>query len=117
MTSSKFLNINALKNPGKVISVYGDYTIHTNNNVLHNEEGPAVYSSIEKSWFINGIRHRDDGPAIMYLKHPAPSKDFPTGERICEWFVDGKHIASYQLDEKSFNKHWTKSLIKSDERK
>ena len=37
------------------------------NGIRHRENGPAVeYIGGTKSWWINGLRHREDGPAIEW---------------------------------------------------
>ncbi len=37
------------------------------NGVLHREDGPAVeYSDGTCQWWVNGNLHREDGPAIEY---------------------------------------------------
>jgi hypothetical protein len=37
------------------------------NGILHREDGPAVeYMSGGRDWWIDGKRHRIDGPAIIY---------------------------------------------------
>ena len=37
------------------------------NGLIHREDGPAIeYSNGTKEWYINGKRHRLDGPAIEY---------------------------------------------------
>ncbi len=37
------------------------------NGVRHREDGPAVeYPNGEEEWWLNGKRHRDDGPAVIY---------------------------------------------------
>jgi hypothetical protein len=42
--------------------------VFNDNHKLHCENGPAVYTSTVKEWFINGKRHRVDGPAILIVK-------------------------------------------------
>lgn len=35
------------------------------NGITHREDGPAIeWADGSKIWFKNGLRHRDDGPAI-----------------------------------------------------
>jgi len=46
--------------------------------------GFIVYSDGTKDWFINGKRHRLDGPAIEY------------SDGSKEWWVDGKYITEEQ---------------------
>ena len=37
------------------------------NGKLHREDGPAVeYADGTKSWYLNDKRHREDGPALEY---------------------------------------------------
>lgn len=59
------------------------------NGERHREDGPAVeYSNGEKSWYLNGEKHREDGPAV----------ERANGDK--EWFINGKKISEeefYQL--------------------
>jgi hypothetical protein len=49
------------------------------NGIRHRENGPAVeYIGGTKSWWINGACHREDGPAIEY------------GDDYKRWFLNGK---------------------------
>ena len=49
------------------------------NGKRHREDGPAVeYTSGIKEWYLNGKRHREDGPAI----------EWPNGSK--EWYLKGK---------------------------
>lgn len=34
------------------------------NGIRHREDGPAIVGDAAESWFKNGKRHREDGPAI-----------------------------------------------------
>ena len=37
------------------------------NGLRHREDGPAIkYITGSEEWYLNGKRHRTDGPAIMY---------------------------------------------------
>lgn len=39
----------------------------TLNGIFHREDGPAIeYTNGDKEWYINGKLHRLDGPAIIY---------------------------------------------------
>jgi hypothetical protein len=50
------------------------------NGLYHREDGPAVeYKNGDKAWYLNGIYHREDGPAII---HPNGEKEW--------WFNDYK---------------------------
>jgi len=49
------------------------------NGERHREDGPAIeYADGDKSWYRNGKLHREDGPAIEYAD----------GEKL--WYVNGK---------------------------
>ena len=57
------------------VKVYDDRTEWWLNGKLHREDGPAVeYVKSDKYWYLNGKYHREDGPAIEYK---SGSKDFP----------------------------------------
>lgn len=46
------------------------YIAHDGICSLHNEAGPAViYANGDKEWWINGMRHRENGPAIDRPNH------------------------------------------------
>jgi hypothetical protein len=48
------------------------------NGVRHREDGPAVeYTSGTKEWWLNGVLHREDGPAFEYV----------SGNK--EWWLNG----------------------------
>lgn len=51
-----------------IISIDDNRTIICKlNGVLHREDGPAVeYVNGEKQWYINGLLHRINGPAIIF---------------------------------------------------
>lgn len=36
------------------------------NGLLHREDGPAAVGLDVDCWYINGMRHREDGPAVEY---------------------------------------------------
>jgi hypothetical protein len=49
------------------------------NGKLHREDGPAVECADgHKSWYLKGKRHREDGPAIEWA------------EGIKQWYLNGK---------------------------
>jgi len=53
------------------------------NGVRHREDGPAVeYSEGTKHWYLNGVRHREDGPASEYS----------SGGKY--WYLNGVHQAN-----------------------
>lgn len=68
----------------------GDYK-YVVNGVLHREDGPAVKSGKNTYWFKNGIYHRVGGPAIIM-------------ENNLEWYYDGVKVepnSPYRLDSES----------------
>ena len=49
------------------INIYED-KVWRLNGVLHREDGPAYeWADGTKFWYLNGELHREDGPAIEYL--------------------------------------------------
>lgn len=83
--------------------------IYMENGVLHRVDGPAISSPTHQEWFQNGQRYREDGATITYKKHPAPRGDVfvaANGERICEWYQEGKLILSDVVSEEAFKLHW-----------
>jgi len=53
------------------------------NGERHREDGPACeYNDGTKQWYLNGKRHREDGPAIEY------------NDGTKQWFLNGKRIFS-----------------------
>lgn len=52
------------------------------NDQLHRSNGPAYISEASKSWWQYGVRHREDGPAIMYTNGP-----------INEWWLSGHRLS------------------------
>jgi hypothetical protein len=50
------------------VKVYASGTKHWFlNGKRHREDGPAVeYADGAKHWYLNGKRHREDGPAVEY---------------------------------------------------
>jgi hypothetical protein len=51
----------------------------------HREDGPAIeYSNGYKSWYLDGKLHREDGPAI----------DYSNGDK--SWYLNGKKLTEQQ---------------------
>ena len=49
------------------------------NGERHREDGPAIeWAHGSKEWYLNGKRHREDGPAV----------DRPSGFKV--WYLNGK---------------------------
>ena len=50
--------------------------------IQHRTDGPACeYKNGNKMWFVNGAKHRLDGPAVVY---------FISGDNL--WYVNGEYI-------------------------
>ena len=72
------------------------------NNVLHREDGPAVYwFNKTQEWYKDGLRHREDGPAIEYAdgtkcwykngnvhRKDGPAIEYHNGEK--RWYLNNK---------------------------
>jgi len=53
------------------------------NGKRHREDGPAVeYSNGTKYWYLNGNRHREDGPAVEY------------SDGTKQWWLNGNRFLS-----------------------
>jgi hypothetical protein len=55
---------------------FGALTIWCENGLLHRTGEPALYSEWSEQWYIWGVLHRDDGPAVIESRH------FPTYSRV-----------------------------------
>jgi hypothetical protein len=71
------------------VEVYEDGDKHWYlNGKRHREDGPAVeYTNGNKFWYLNGKQHREDGPAVEWI----------SGSKA--WFLNGEN-----LTEEEFNK-------------
>jgi hypothetical protein len=54
---------------------------------LHWEDGPAIMGTQYSIWFINGRRHREDGPAVIY--HNGST----------EYWLYGKYLTEEEFNE------------------
>ena len=51
------------------------------DGIRHREDGPAIeYANGDRYWYLNGNLHREDGPAVEYA----------SGVR--EWWLNGKRV-------------------------
>ena len=62
------------------VTVYSDRTEWKNlNGLYHREDGPAIeWSNGDKSWWLNDKLHRENGPAYEYA------------DGFKEWYLNGK---------------------------
>ena len=64
------------------------YSVLKEDGVLHREGLPAAeYANGIKAWYVDGILHRIDGPAITY--------DY---DGIDEWWVNGKKLITEEVE-------------------
>jgi len=55
------------------------------NGKRHREDGPAIeYADGDKSWYLNGKRHREDGPAIE------------SSYSFRQWYLNGEQLTEEQ---------------------
>ena len=56
------------------------------NGKRHRVDGPAIeYADGDRSWYLYGERHREDGPAVVY----------PDGTK--HWYLDGKEYTEEEF--------------------
>ena len=67
-----------------------DRVVYRNiNGLLHREDGPAIeYANGNKIWYINGELHREDGPAVEYAR----------GDK--EWYIEGQRYLEDEFNKK-----------------
>lgn len=79
-----------MKSNGWSIDKY-ENRIHRVNGVIHREDGPAIeYANGAKEWWLNGKKHRIDGAAIEHIniRDPFEGKVYTAKE----WWVNGVNI-------------------------
>jgi hypothetical protein len=79
---------------------YREWVLFDRHSLLSRRDGPAVesFDSLYKEWWLNGVRHRLDGPAIDNLN-----------------YVDTPELmgdASYYVAGEEFSRTWFWELIK-----
>jgi hypothetical protein len=58
------------------------------NGMLHREDGPAEeYPNGDTSWLLNGVRHRTDGPAVEWT-----GWGIARNPPLKEWWIHGTRI-------------------------
>jgi hypothetical protein len=71
------------------VKVYDNRTEWFLNGKRHREDGPAVeYANGFKAWCINGKRHREDGPAVEYAD----------GSK--SWYLNDEYITEVEFNAK-----------------
>ncbi len=70
------------------VFINGDIQEWWLNGKRHREDGPAYIDSRIQEWWLNGKRHREDGPAYIDDNYKA-----------VYWYLNGK-----QVTEQEFNK-------------
>jgi len=62
------------------IDEYGIKRWFNENGELHRLDGPAVIGHGYESWYVNGKRHRDNGPAVSIV--------YEDGVLCQEWYIN-----------------------------
>jgi hypothetical protein len=63
-----------------------------------------VYTNGDKFWHLNGLRHREDGPAFegangsMYWYLDGPAVVWVSGSKA--WFLNGEHLTEEEFNER-----------------
>jgi hypothetical protein len=72
------------------VEVYADgRKVWCLNGLRHREDGPAVEcSNGDKDWWLNGKRHREDGPAVEYSN----------GSK--SWYLNEKRLTEEEFNER-----------------
>ena len=63
------------------------YYKYPNYTVRHRLDGPAYISGGYRAWYKDGLRHREDGPAIEYTSGAG------------EWYLHGKQLSPTEIEE------------------
>ena len=94
---SEILDENGIKNNKLFPSVFWNYDTHQGytewwyQGKLHNENGPAITNKHGyEAYYINGIRHRIDGPAMI-----------KTDDRGTEYWLYGKQISQEVFEKRT----------------
>jgi hypothetical protein len=76
------------------------------NGLLHRVDGPAVeYADGTKCWYLNGKRHRTDGPAIEYADGPK------------YWYLNGKELTKEEFDAMNTTATCSNKVVEIDGKK
>ncbi len=62
------------------VIVNGDYQEWYLNGKRHREDGPAIINGDYQAWYLNGKRHREDGPAAV------------VGSDYRAWYLNGEYV-------------------------
>jgi len=63
------------------------YYKYPNYTQRHRLDGPAYISGGYRAWYKDGLRHREDGPAIEYTSGAG------------EWYLHGKQLSPKEIEE------------------
>lgn len=66
---------------GPAVEVYSGYKEWRINDQLHRDHGPAVIDSYSKRWYKRGMRHNEDGPAVVY--HDGSMRLYYLNDNVC----------------------------------
>jgi len=71
---------------GMIKDAYGNKVWYLNGK-KHREDGPAIeYADGDKSWYLKGKYHREDGPALDWPKE---------GEK--HWYLNGRRTSKEEV--------------------
>lgn len=79
----------AHRHDGPAIHRPGEYEAWFINGVRHRVDGPAVVTASHEVWWRYGERHRLDGPASQVLDKASLDEEDGNGR---EWWVDGAEV-------------------------
>jgi len=85
-----------MKNP--YIDEHGNKYWMNSKRQLHRDDGPAQECADgSKAWYINGKRHREDGPAIEWVANIIDLMNNGINAQIFfnaykQWWINGKQI-------------------------
>jgi hypothetical protein len=90
-----------------IVKLY-QHTITHQNGGLHAEKHPAMMHTDYQEWSLNGVYHREDGPARLFRVAPDGKK------YVLEWWQNGKFILSDILPLDVFEKYWFNGVVQPD---
>ena len=64
--------------------LYGKFKVHVVNGLIHREDGPACYSLEVSEWLQHGKQHRIDGPCVVIENDPLRNEYAINGIKLTE---------------------------------
>jgi len=73
------------------------------NGERHREDGPAIeYADGTKVWYLNGEKHREDGPAV----------EWADGDK--HWFINGKQLSETEFNQRNKSSSCDGKIVEID---